>query len=49
MVKNYLIGNGIAPAKISAHGRGSENPIKPNATFEGRKQNRRVEIKINSE
>jgi general secretion pathway protein A len=49
MVKNYLIGNGIAPAKISAHGRGSDNPIKPNATFEGRKQNRRVEIKINSE
>jgi general secretion pathway protein A len=49
IVKNYLIGNGIAPAKINARGRGSENPIKPNATFEGRKQNRRVEIKINSE
>jgi general secretion pathway protein A len=49
MVKNYLIGNGIAPAKISAHGRGPENPIKPNTTYEGRKQNRRVEIRINSE
>jgi outer membrane protein OmpA-like peptidoglycan-associated protein len=49
MVKNYLIGNGIAPAKISAHGRGSDNPIKPNATFEGRKENRRVEIRIDSE
>jgi outer membrane protein OmpA-like peptidoglycan-associated protein len=49
MVKNYLIGNGIAPAKINAHGRGSQNPIKPNATSEGRKENRRVEIRINSE
>ena len=49
MVKNYLIGNGISPAKISAHGRGPENPIKPNETYEGRKQNRRVEILVNSE
>ena len=49
MVKNYLIGNGIAPSKISARGRGKENPLDSNATFEGRKQNRRVEIRINSE
>jgi general secretion pathway protein A len=49
MVKNYLIGNGIAPSKISASGRGKENPIESNATFEGRKQNRRVEIRVNSE
>ena len=49
MVKNYLIGNGIAPSKIVAHGRGPENPIESNATFEGRKQNRRVEIRVNSE
>jgi len=49
MVKNYLIGNGIAPAKINAYGRGPENPIKPNTTYDGRKQNRRVEIMVNSE
>jgi general secretion pathway protein A len=49
MVKNYLIGNGIAPTKIDARGRGSANPIKKNTTYEGRKQNRRVEIKIQSE
>ena len=49
MVKNYLIGNGIAPAKISARGRGPENPIENNATVEGRKQNRRVEISVNAE
>jgi general secretion pathway protein A len=49
MVKNYLIGNGIAPTKIDARGRGSANPIKKNTSAEGRKQNRRVEIKIQSE
>jgi general secretion pathway protein A len=49
MVKNYLIGNGIAPSKIIARGRGQANPIQRNATPEGRKQNRRVEIKIQSE
>jgi general secretion pathway protein A len=49
MVKNYLIGNGIAPAQISAHGRGTENPMEPNVTVEGRRQNRRVEIRVNTE
>lgn len=49
MVKNYLIGNGIAPAKISTRGKGPENPIESNATSEGRKQNRRVEISVNPE
>jgi general secretion pathway protein A len=49
MVKNYLIGNGIAPTKIEARGKGSTNPIENNSTSEGRKQNRRVEIKIQSD
>ena len=49
LVKSYLIGHGIAPSSITAVGRGPENPINSNKTFEGRKQNRRVEIKINSE
>ncbi len=49
MVKNYLIGHGIAPSKISAIGRGAENPLKSNRTFDGRKQNRRVEIKVGVE
>jgi general secretion pathway protein A len=46
MVKNYLIGHGVSPANIIAVGRGSKNPIKSNKTFEGRKQNRRVEIQV---
>jgi general secretion pathway protein A len=46
MVKNYLIGHGVEAANISASGRGPENPIKSNSTFEGRKQNRRVEIQV---
>ena len=46
MVKNYLIGHGIAPTNIIAVGRGPENPIESNKTFEGRKQNRRVEIMV---
>jgi general secretion pathway protein A len=49
MVKNYLIGHGVAPSQISSRGRGPENPIKSNATRDGRKQNRRVEISVNSE
>jgi general secretion pathway protein A len=46
MVKNYLIGHGIAPTNIIAVGRGPQNPLKSNGTFEGRKQNRRVEIQV---
>jgi len=46
MVKNYLIGHGIASANITSIGRGPENPLESNATFEGRKQNRRVEILV---
>jgi outer membrane protein OmpA-like peptidoglycan-associated protein len=46
MVKNYLIGHGVEPTNIIAVGRGPDNPIKSNSTFEGRKQNRRVEIQV---
>jgi general secretion pathway protein A len=46
IVKNYFAGQGISLARIKTFGRGPENPIAANDTFEGRKQNRRVEIKI---
>ena len=48
IVKYYLIGQGVSASKIEALGRGNENPLKSNDTFEGRKQNRRVEIIFNS-
>jgi len=48
IVKYYLIAQGISPSKIKALGKGNENPLKSNETFEGRKQNRRVEIILNS-
>jgi general secretion pathway protein A len=47
IVKNYFAGQGIPLNRIKTIGRGPENPIAPNETLEGRKQNRRVEIKIN--
>ncbi|MDH3838269.1 MAG: OmpA family protein, partial [Desulfobacteraceae bacterium] len=46
LVKNFLISRGIRSSRIKATGRGSENPIGTNAYKEGRKKNRRVEIKI---
>jgi general secretion pathway protein A len=46
IVKSYFAGQGIALARIKTLGRGSENPMAGNDTSEGRKQNRRVEIKI---
>jgi outer membrane protein OmpA-like peptidoglycan-associated protein len=47
IVKNYFAGQGISLDRIKVIGRGSENPIASNDTVEGRKKNRRVEIKIN--
>jgi len=46
IVKSYLIGEGISGSRINAVGRGPENPLKSNESREGRKQNRRVEIKL---
>ncbi|MGR3436661.1 MAG: OmpA family protein [Shimia sp.] len=45
-VENVLIGNGVAPNRLRAIGRGEEQPIATNATDDGRRQNRRVEIVI---
>jgi general secretion pathway protein A len=47
MVKSYLVGQGVNPARIQTSGRGPANPIQSNATNEGRRANRRVEIKLN--
>jgi outer membrane protein OmpA-like peptidoglycan-associated protein len=45
-VANVLRDSGVPNARISAFGRGEEQPIATNLTPEGRAQNRRVEIII---
>jgi outer membrane protein OmpA-like peptidoglycan-associated protein/opacity protein-like surface antigen len=43
-VREYLIGKGIDPARMSAVGYGEDLPIGDNSTKEGRARNRRVEL-----
>jgi OmpA-OmpF porin, OOP family len=45
-VKNYLTGKGIDPSRLTSIGYGSSKPLQSNATFEGRRNNRRVELKL---
>ena len=45
-VRDYLIANGISAERLSATGFGEENPIATNKTSKGRKENRRVEVKL---
>ena len=44
-VSNYLKSLGVSASQIKmVDGQGSTNPVADNATAEGRKQNRRVEV-----
>jgi outer membrane protein OmpA-like peptidoglycan-associated protein len=45
-VRRYLIGRGVASARITSIGFGESMPLATNATPEGRQQNRRVEIEL---
>jgi flagellar motor protein MotB len=45
-VVNYLISKGISPEKLKYVGYGNKSPIGDNITIEGRKLNRRTEVKI---
>jgi len=45
-VKNYLTGKGIDGSRLTATGYGEEKPVTTNNTAEGRKLNRRVELKL---
>jgi outer membrane protein OmpA-like peptidoglycan-associated protein len=45
-VANYLTMQGVSAARIRSQGFGETMPIADNATEEGRRRNRRVEIKI---
>ena len=45
-VKKYLTDHGIDVSRLSATGYGSSKPLQSNLTFEGRRSNRRVELKL---
>ena len=45
-VANYIKHQGVSPTRVTAYGRGSQNPFGDNKTAEGRSQNRRVEINL---
>ncbi len=45
-VKAFLVGKGIAPARLEAVGIGAQRPVASNETEEGRAQNRRTELHI---
>jgi outer membrane protein OmpA-like peptidoglycan-associated protein len=44
--EDYLMSEGVATARLASRGRGESEPIAPNGTEEGRRQNRRVEVAI---
>lgn len=45
-VRSFLVNSGVSPDRISASGRGEDEPIADNRSAEGRANNRRVEIII---
>jgi OOP family OmpA-OmpF porin len=45
-VRDYLIANGISAERLTAAGFGEDSPIANNKTRSGRKENRRVEVKL---
>jgi outer membrane protein OmpA-like peptidoglycan-associated protein/tetratricopeptide (TPR) repeat protein len=45
-VVNYLVANGVPPARLKAKGHGKNVPVSKGTSDEERQQNRRVELKI---
>ena len=45
-VKQYLVSMGIPESKLFASSKGETQPIASNGTIEGRRKNRRIEIKV---
>ncbi|MGF6594218.1 OmpA family protein [Pseudomonas sp. 2835] len=46
-VAEYLISQGLSPAKVTSQGKGESQPVADNDTDAGRAQNRRVELHLN--
>jgi general secretion pathway protein A len=49
IVKSYLVGQGVSPARIRTLGLGEESPLESNMTAAGRRANRRVEVELVAE
>lgn len=47
-VKSYLVGQGIGASRLSASGKGENDPLAGNDSAAGRQQNRRVEVIISN-
>jgi OOP family OmpA-OmpF porin len=45
-VRDYLISQGVSPARITSRGYGELQPIADNSTDEGKAANRRVVLRI---
>jgi outer membrane protein OmpA-like peptidoglycan-associated protein len=48
-VRNYLVGQGLVPERVTAKGLGKSMPVADNSTLDGRQRNRRVEIIVSGE
>jgi outer membrane protein OmpA-like peptidoglycan-associated protein len=48
-VRDYLLGEGIAPENVTARGFGKDNPVASNDTAAGRQKNRRVEMVVSGD
>jgi outer membrane protein OmpA-like peptidoglycan-associated protein len=46
VVRNFLVGQGVALSRLSVAGYGAERPLESNSTAEGRSKNRRVVIRL---
>lgn len=45
-VVRYLVAHGIAPSRLRPFGFGEARPVASNATADGRKKNRRIEVSV---
>ncbi len=45
-VRDYMVGLGVDPARITARGYGESEPVASNETADGRATNRRVELRV---
>ncbi len=48
-VRDYLVGQGLAPDNVTAKGFGKEDPVASNDTAAGRQKNRRVEMVVSGD